>query len=267
MDDDFKGRIWTRREVFRVFGAAGLALLGGCGDHSSTTDTSSSSSTSGTSGSGGSSAGATTSGNLNVIATPELTEGPFFVDEKLERSDLIAGSARSSVSGGLPFELALGVYSLATGSPVAISGAQVDVWHADAVGAYSDVASGSVQSEDTRGENWLRGYQLSDASGQVAFDTIYPGWYVGRAIHIHFKVRIAAPAREFTSQLFFDPALNDAVMATAAYSGRGARSVRNSNDSIYQALHGDGQPVGDHLLLATTAQGSGYRGTFNVGIA
>ena len=118
-----------------------------------------------------------------------------------------------------------------------------------------------------RGQTWLRGYQLTDRDGQASFATIYPGWYVGRTIHVHFKIRIGSPARTLTSQLFFDDAVSDAVMNAYPYAGRGVRSVRNTNDGIYQALHTDGAAVGSHLHLALASVGTAYTGTFNVGLA
>ena len=66
-----------------------------------------------------------------------------------------------------------------------LENAIVDVWHADAGGDYSGV--GSLQ-----GETFLRGIQTTDANGDAAFTTIFPGWYRGRAPHIHFKVRSSA---------------------------------------------------------------------------
>ena len=89
-----------------------------------------------------------------------------------------------------------------------LAGAQVDIWHCDALGVYSDVRD---RSSDTTGKKFLRGYQVSDDAGQVRFTTIYPGWYGGRAVHVHFKIRrpgAGGRIDEFTSQLYFDDALD-----------------------------------------------------------
>jgi protocatechuate 3,4-dioxygenase beta subunit len=100
----------------------------------------------------------------------------------------------------------------------------------------------------------------------VTFATIYPGWYAGRTIHIHFKIRIVArsgrASHDFTSQLFFDDAINDAILARPPYNTRGSRRVRNSNDGIYR------RGGGSLLLLDArrAAEGKGYVGTFNVGL-
>src|SRR5262249_36154865 len=106
--------------------------------------------------------------------TPAKTIGPYFVDEKLKRSDIRGGV------DGLPLALAL---TLLDGG-AAVAGAQVDIWHAAPDGTYSDEAV-----EGTTGKTYLRGYQISDAQGKVAFTTVYPGWYAGRTVHLHVRIR------------------------------------------------------------------------------
>ena len=164
------------------------------------------------------------------VLTPAMTEGPFFVDERLDRSDLVGDSADPAVRNGYPLELALRVVGVREGCQP-LPGMQVDVWHTDAMGRYSDV-------EDQRGKNFCRGYQRTDAQGSVRFRTIYPGWYPGRTIHIHVKVRGpregSARALEFTTQIFFDEATNDAVMAMPPYDSRGPRTTRNARDGLYR---------------------------------
>jgi protocatechuate 3,4-dioxygenase beta subunit len=91
--------------------------------------------------------------------------------------------------------------SLSTNTACAVlPGARVEIWHCDATGLYSDVAQ-----NNTRNQEFLRGYQIADENGVVNFTTIYPGWYMGRAVHIHFKVRTySGDTRldEFTSHFF-----------------------------------------------------------------
>jgi hypothetical protein len=138
--------------------------------------------------------------------------------------------------------------NLSASSPQAPTGAAVDVWHANAAGTYSDIAR-----EGTAGPSYLRGVQVTDAAGRATFTTIYPGWYSGRAVHVHFKVRLfdgSSTTYEFTSQLFFDPATTDDVYATSAYSSRGTPNTPNSTDDIYGS-------DGSKLLVALTPDGSG----------
>ena len=178
----------------------------------------------------------------DCIVVPEMTEGPFFVEEKLERSDLTTGTAEPFVTKALPLLLQIGVFQAKGRACSPLVGAQVDIWHASAEGVYSGEASGDIQDKDTSGENYLRGYQRTDENGAVSFKTIYPGWYPGRTVHIHFKIRTLSkpgrPAFDFTSQLFFDDALNDLILSKPPYNTRGERRKRNSNDGIYRRGHG-----------------------------
>jgi protocatechuate 3,4-dioxygenase beta subunit len=143
----------------------------------------------------------------------------------------------------------------------------VDVWHCDAAGQYSGVNDRMI-GFDTVGQKFLRGYQVTDAGGQARFTTIYPGWYQGRTVHIHFKVRTPATAAlakdsahtyEFTSQLFFDDALTDRVFTQAPYASKGTRELRNAEDGIYRE-------AGPQLVLAAAPEGAGYRASFDVGL-
>jgi protocatechuate 3,4-dioxygenase beta subunit len=145
-----------------------------------------------------------------------------------------------------------------------LPGAMLDLWHCDAAGAYSDVRGGGGPGRggDTEGKKFLRGYQITDENGAATFTTIYPGWYPGRAVHIHFKVRSApdASARfEFTSQLFFDDKLSDRVHAKAPYAEHGQRDQRNKDDDIYF----DG---GFALVLDVKEDGDGYAASFDVAL-
>lgn len=153
---------------------------------------------------------------------PELTEGPFYIDPDLIRSDITEGRA------GLPMTLRLQVVS-ADCAPVA--GARVDVWHCDAQGGYSGVEN-LGGGPDTRGQTFLRGAQVTDAAGVVAFQTIFPGWYPGRTTHAHYKVILAGGA-VLTSQIFFDEAVTQSIYDDhAAYARPTARDVANEDDTI-----------------------------------
>jgi protocatechuate 3,4-dioxygenase beta subunit len=206
----------------------------------------------------GTNAAAATDVVLACVLSPAKTEGPYFVDERLNRSDIRVDASTGSVEPGVPLLLRINLYD-AERSCAAVQGATVDVWHANAAGTYSDVsANGTV------GREYLRGYQVSDANGSVAFRTVYPGWYSGRAIHIHFKVRLfddSTRTYEFTSQIFFDEAITNAVMTQQPYSSRGTPNTRNANDNIYGS-------DGSRLTATVTSDGSGgYVATFDVGLS
>jgi protocatechuate 3,4-dioxygenase beta subunit len=230
-DDHQAGRILTRREALALLGGAAMLASGVRPGFAQTLP--------------------------SCIVTPEQTEGPFFTDVRLNRSDVRSDPTDKSVKEGVPLALTLRASSVGAAGCVPLAGAMVDVWHCDAAGVYSD--SGG----NTAGRKFLRGHQMTDAGGGARFTTIYPGWYPGRAVHIHFKVRIiAGPAlgHEFTSQLYFDEAVTDRVFARAPYSARGARSrTLNGNDGLFRR-------GGNRLMLALAESGSGYAGEFHVGL-
>ena len=232
----------TRRELLGLLGVAGAAALTGM-----TRDAS---------------AGTLPSG-LDCVVTPQQTEGPYFVDTRLNRSDLRLDPSSNERSEGVPVSLAITVAAVGGNACAPIAGAMVDVWQCDALGVYSDVRD-TNGFFDTRGKQFLRGYQLTDAQGKAEFLTVYPGWYAGRTVHIHFKVRVFEGdrrAREFTSQLYFDDGLTDQVFAQAPYNRKGPRTTRNPQDGIYRMRNS-----GEALLLPLTRDGDGYRGSVAVGL-
>ncbi|BAY45122.1 dioxygenase subfamily protein [Scytonema sp. HK-05] len=193
------------------------------------------------------------------VVRPEQTEGPYFVDEKLKRSDIRSDPSDGSVKDGVPLKLTLRVSGISSTGCMPNAGAIVDIWHCDALGVYSDVNDPSFS---TVGKKFLRGYQVTDANGTVEFTTIYPGWYQGRTVHIHFKVRTTTTSGqryEFTSQLYFDDSITDRVHAQAPYASKGQRTFKNPQDGIFQ---GDG----DQLLLKLTKTSIGYAATFDIGL-
>jgi protocatechuate 3,4-dioxygenase beta subunit len=193
------------------------------------------------------------------MVKPQQTEGPYFVDEKLNRSDIRSDPSDGSVKQGVPLRLVFHVSRINGSFCTPLRGATIDLWHCDAMGVYSDVADPSFS---TVGKKFLRGYQVTDANGTVNFVTIYPGWYPGRTVHIHFKIRTDSASQqgyEFTSQLYFDDALTDQIHAQAPYAAKGQRTQRNDQDGIFQ---GGGQ----QLILQLTKDAVGYVGTFDIGL-
>ena len=103
---------------------------------------------------------------------------------------------------------------------------------------------------------------MTDSGGQARFTTVYPGWYPGRTVHVHFKIRTPADgprSLEHTSQLYFDDALTDRVHAQPPYAQKGERNRRNDRDGIFRR-------GGDRLMLDLTEGGDGYAGTFDIGL-
>jgi protocatechuate 3,4-dioxygenase beta subunit len=216
--------------------------------------------------------------------TPELTEGPYWVNTMLRRSDVRAnaGGSAGSRQAGVPLNLYITV--LDTSNACApLDGVAVDICHANAHGLYSDesgqAAGGGTNASagDTSGENWLRGYQVTGrdrglrrraVAGQVSFRTIWPGWYEGRAIHIHVRVRrlssAGATIAGFTTQIFFSDADNDHVLSGAApYSARSPQDdpTTDENDTVLQSADHATNIVAVHGSIA-----SGFRATFNIAL-
>ena len=260
-DDELRGHILSRRQALMIFGGGALAFLTGCGGGSSgpSISTTATPIPSSTAVPGATATPIPTStGNLTCIATPALTEGPYFVDERLNRSDIRADTVSGIVKTGAVMALQFNVYQISSAGCAALTNAMVDVWHTDALGKYSD-----EQSEGTSGQKFLRGFQTTDAQGGAAFTTIFPGWYQGRAVHIHFKIRatLNGATREFNSQLFFPDAFTTALYAsTSPYNTRGTRSTFNSNDGIYS------QSGGKTLITPSGSASSGLSASFNVAL-
>lgn len=250
-DDQPRGYVLTRREALTMLGVSGVALLTGCRGSSTrvSADTATSSSVVADAGARGS----------MCVVRPEMTEGPYFVDEMLNRSDIRRDPSDGSVKPGALLQLTFNASALAAAACTPLAGALVDVWQCDHLGVYSDVRDPGF---NTVGKKFLRGYQVTDARGVARFTTVYPGWYQGRTVHIHFKIRSAPSARpgfEFTSQLYFDDALTDRVHAQQPYAAKGQRTVRNDRDGIYRR-------GGSQQLLPLTETSGGYTGTFDIAL-
>lgn len=244
-DDDLPvGRILSRREALGLLSAAGATIAAPLMASTS-----------------GAARGQTAAPVPGCIARPEMIEGPYFIDRQLDRSDIRSDPSTGAVPPGVPLTLGFTVSQLGRGVCAPLQGAIVDVWHCDAGGEYSGFDDRRV-GFDTRGKTFLRGHQTTDAEGGARFTTIYPGWYAGRAVHIHFKIRKNAAqgqAYEFTSQLFFDEALNDQVHARPPYAAKGRRDTRNEGDQFFKG-------GGDQLVLALAPRGDGFNSTFSIGL-
>jgi protocatechuate 3,4-dioxygenase beta subunit len=187
---------------------------------------------------------AVVSGQVTCVLTPELTEGPYYIDGEKLRRNITEGRP------GAPLTLRLAVVDASTCRP--IKGAAVDIWHADAGGVYSGFGAGSGN------RTFMRGIQKTDANGIATFQTVYPGWYQGRTVHIHVKVHVGGNVVH-TGQLFFNDTVTDAVYRRSPYSKRPNRTTRNADDSIY--VNG-----GSKSLVKVAKQGTGYAGAVTMGV-
>ena len=260
-DDVLIGRVLTRREVLVLVGTTGAAAFAAaCVPNSAASPRAGTPGASATgNGTAGSSAPtAAASGSTAVpscIVRPALTEGPYFLDQMMNRSDIRTDAAGGAAREGVPLAITFAVSRISGGSCVPFAGAVVDLWHCDALGVYSGVQG--------NGGTWLRGYQVTDASGNAKFTTIYPGWYQGRAVHIHFKIRSdpnAGAGLEFTSQLFFDESVTSQVYAQAPYARKGQPDVPNSADGIFS------QSGGQLTLAPTGNPQQSLASTFEIGV-
>ena len=252
-DDATVGRILTRREALRAVARAGLGLAVIGEAHQMAY----------------ASAPPDATPKAHLVASPVLTEGPFFVDENLNRRDLVGGTTRNSVKNGVPLEISFTLYKLSGESHTLLQGAHVDVWHDDAIGVYSD-ENHPMNHEETSRQTWLRGFQVTDGVGSATFKTIFPGWYPGRTPHVHFKIRTYSSAAkvtaEFTSQLFFKDADARRIYSVEPYTLAGDRDTTNANDNIFNERQHDGSVAGEHMILdlKRVAGSGGYRANFTV---
>lgn len=181
----------------------------------------------------------------------EQEEGPYHREAQPERRDVVED--REGVALQLGIRLARG------GSPPP-GGAVVEIWQCDALGRYSGFPppdSSSVVTAATaprtayvQDQTFLRGRQRTDAQGMVEFRTIYPGWYPGRTVHIHFMVH--TEGRVLTSQLYFPEEISDEVLARPPHSNRPGRDTTNDSDEIFPT-------GGDPALLDVVEAADGYR--------
>jgi hypothetical protein len=216
----------ARREVLGVLGATGAALAFGC-------------SASPTNATGGSSSG-------SCAVTPSETAGPFPSLTDLFRSDIREGRA------GTLLTLTLKVVNVSNGC-TAVVGANVEIWHCDVVGNYSQYGT-------QVGQTFLRGIQTSNANGEVTFITIYPGWYQGRATHIHVEVTVNGVSRK-VSQMAFPEVVNNAVHSTGVYAtGRGLNPTTNLSDGIFA------DSLSDELVTPVGSPAGGYTASWTIGI-
>ncbi len=210
----------------------------------------------------------------NCVLTPELTEGPYYLEGDLIRRDITEGKA------GVPLRLKIVVADPTSCAPLA--DAAVDIWHCDAHGYYSGISSNRPGGDadatlvaEAATQKFLRGIQLTNSTGVAEFETIYPGWYAGRTVHIHLKVTVDGAAAAtyngghvtHTGQLFFDDAITDEVFTLEPYVNR-PENERTTNDE--DNIFGDHEDEPGFLVdLTPLTEGSvadGYLATITIGV-
>ena len=248
-------RAISRRSALRLLGGAGLFMIAACATETVATATSAASGTTAFPGTTAASTAAFgTAGSCVLI--PEETEGPYALDlsgdEPMFRSEITEGHA------GVPLSMTLALVD-ANADCVPVSGARVDLWHCDAEGSYSGF---SQPGNDTTGETFCRGIQLTDENGQVTFQTVYPGWYQGRITHVHFQVFLDSGLAA-TSQIAFPEEVTAAVYAVDPYAAKGPNTSVTSfaQDMVFA----DGTQY--QMASMTGDPSSGYTATLLVGIA
>ena len=180
------------------------------------------------------------------MVSPSETIGPYPSLQDFVRSDIREGRA------GLPVTLNMTVVNAASACAAAV-GAAVEIWQCDGTGNYSQYGS-------SRAETFLRGMQTTDGSGRVQFTTIYPGWYQGRATHIHVEITINGRSIKST-QIAFPEEVTAAVYRTGIYASSGQNPTTNTRDNVFSDGHAS------QLVALVGDTTSGYSGTFQVGVA
>jgi protocatechuate 3,4-dioxygenase beta subunit len=230
------GKRIGRREALGLLGAASAAVALGCSDSpSSPTSTTTTTTTPPTTGS-----------NAACAVTPTETIGPYPSLTDLFRSDIREGKA------GTLLTLTVKVVNV-NSACAAVPNANVEIWHVDAAGNYSQYGTQTTQT-------YLRGIQTTNANGDVTFITIYPGWYQGRATHIHVEVTINGVSRKVT-QIAFPESVNNTVHTAGVYASRGTNPMSNLSDGIFS------DSLSSEIVTPTGDAASGYAATFQVGVA
>lgn len=191
----------SRRRALGLLGAVGAALNGAC---SGDTPTSASTTTTTTTNPG---AGGT---NAVCAVSPNETLGPF-----PNLGDFVRSDVREDRQG-LPLQLTITVVNV-NQACAGVAGAAVEIWQCDVAGDYS-------QYGNARSATFLRGLQTTDSAGRATFTTVYPGWYQGRATHIHVDVSVNGRSVKVT-QIAFPEDVTAAVYRTGVYASRGQNTT------------------------------------------
>jgi protocatechuate 3,4-dioxygenase beta subunit len=235
----------SRREALGLLSVSGAALSIGCGGDTQISPSPVTATTA--------AAMTTTSSNSATGAcavAPSETLGPYPSLADFIRSDIREGKS------GVTLTLTISVVNV-NNNCAAVANATVDVWQCDAEGHYSQYAQ---QGYNGTGATFLRGIQLTNGSGQATFTTVYPGWYQGRATHIHVEILENGASRKVT-QIAFPESVNASVYASGVYASKGQNPTSNASDNVFS------DSLASELATVTGDPATGYLATFTVGIA
>ncbi len=193
----------------------------------------------------------TTDPNACAVS-PAETAGPFPI---LTPADLVRQNIVGNRSG-VPLMITIKVENT-NNNCAPLVGAIVDIWHCDAKGNYSEYSG--QQDGDFTGQHFLRGRQTTDANGNASFISIYPGWYPGRAPHLHLEIRSSSGQSLLITQTAFPEAISNTVYATAGYNGNFDTS--NTSDGIFS---GDLNQSMANSVTGNTTDGYVLRETIKV---
>jgi len=237
----------TRKKFLKnlFIGATSIQLLiEACKKADSISDINSST----TSGSGTGSSGTCT-------IAPTETAGPF---PTTTPSSLVRSDIRDDRTG-VAFTITINVQNI-NNSCAALAGVIVDIWHCDKDGYYSEYGGSGMQSTDYTSVHFLRGRQTTDANGQVRFTSIFPGWYSGRATHIHVHIYNSSGTSLMITQIAFPEGSNSAVATVNGSGGVAYGYTKGMSGYTYNAsdnvFSDDGSGI--EIATVTASLSSGY---------
>ena len=239
----------TRRDVLASLGLAGAAMVAACSSSPTSASPTASTATAATTTGG-------TSTTSSCVVTPEETAGPYpdrlgmINNQAFFRQDITEGRS------GLPLTLTLTIVNVRQNC-AAVTNASVEIWQCDAAGNYSEYAQPGYNGT---GQTFLRGVQPTNGSGQATFRTIYPGWYMGRATHVHVQVFVNGAVVK-TTQVAFPESVSSSVYRTGVYAAKGQNTTSNTSDNVFS----DG--VQDELATVSGDTASGYAATLTIGVS
>lgn len=205
---------------------------------------------------GGSDTTMSTSGSTNTSCTSTSSEtaGPFPTKSP---ASLVMKDIRSDRTG-VPLIVNITIQNKNKSCEV-LPGAIVDIWHCDKDGYYSEYGGTGLQSRNFTSVHFLRGRQTTNASGLAAFQTIFPGWYPGRAPHIHVHIFDASGKSLLVTQIAFPTDICDHVYTTATkFYTKGRQNTSNARDGVFA------DSIANEMSIVSGSIADGYTLTHNI---